>query len=37
MTAFTLKISDFLIENPYLVAAFMIIPPVALVLFFTYR
>lgn len=30
MTAFTLKISDFLMENPYLVAAFMIIPPVAL-------
>ncbi len=30
MTAFTLKISDFLIENPYLVAAFCIIPPIAL-------
>lgn len=29
MTAFTLKISDFLIENPYLVAAFCIIPPIA--------
>lgn len=30
MTAFTLKLSDFLIENPYLVAAFIIIPPIAL-------
>jgi type IV pilus assembly protein PilC len=30
MTAFTLKISDFLMENPYLVAAFCIIPPIAL-------
>ena len=30
MTAFTLKISDFLIENPYLVAAFCIVPPIAL-------
>ena len=30
MTAFTLKISDFLIENPYLVVAFCIIPPIAL-------
>ena len=30
MTAFTLNISDFLIENPYLVAAFCIIPPIAL-------
>ncbi|HCY75322.1 MAG TPA: type II secretion system protein [Ignavibacteriales bacterium] len=30
MTAFTLKISDFLIGNPYLVAAFCIIPPIAL-------
>jgi type IV pilus assembly protein PilC len=30
MTAFTLKISDFLIENPYLVAAFCIIPPIGL-------
>ncbi len=29
MTAFTLKISDFLMENPYLVAAFCIIPPIA--------
>ncbi|MFZ1279944.1 MAG: type II secretion system F family protein [Ignavibacteriaceae bacterium] len=29
MTAFTLKISDFLMENPYLVAAFLIIPPIA--------
>lgn len=28
MTAFTLKISDFLVENPYLVAAVCIIPPV---------
>lgn len=33
MTAFTLKISDFLIENPYLVAAFIIIPPIALFYF----
>ncbi|MFN3873390.1 MAG: type II secretion system F family protein [Ignavibacterium sp.] len=33
MTAFTLKISDFLVENPYLVAAFFIIPPVALFYF----
>jgi type IV pilus assembly protein PilC len=30
MTAFTLKISDFLIDNPFLVAAFCIIPPIAL-------
>ncbi len=30
MTAFTLKISDFLIGNPYLVAAFCIVPPIAL-------
>ncbi len=30
MTAFTLKISDFLMANPYLVAAFVIIPPIAL-------
>lgn len=30
MTAFTLKISDFLIENPYLVAAMIIIPPIVL-------
>lgn len=30
MTAFTLKISDFLMENPYLVAAFCIVPPIAL-------
>lgn len=30
MTAFTLKISDFLMDNPYLVAAFCIIPPIAL-------
>ncbi len=29
MTAFTLKISDFLVGNPYLVAAFVIIPPIA--------
>lgn len=29
MTAFTLKISDFLMENPYLVAGFCIIPPIA--------
>jgi len=30
MTAFTLKISDFLIDNPYLVIASCIIPPIAL-------
>ncbi len=30
MTAFTLKISNFLINNPYLVAAISIIPPIAL-------
>ncbi len=30
MTAFTLKLSDFLIENPYLVTAFIVIPPIAL-------
>lgn len=30
MTAFTLKISDFLMENPYLVAGVCIIPPIAL-------
>jgi type IV pilus assembly protein PilC len=30
MTAFTLKISDFLMENPYLVTAVCIIPPIAL-------
>jgi type IV pilus assembly protein PilC len=30
MTAFTLKISDFLMGNPYLVAGFCIIPPLAL-------
>ncbi|MFZ1518929.1 MAG: type II secretion system F family protein [Ignavibacteriaceae bacterium] len=30
MTAFTLKLSDFLIENPYLVTAFILIPPIAL-------
>lgn len=29
MTAFTLKISDFLVDNPYLVAAVCIIPPIA--------
>lgn len=33
MTAFTLRISDFLVENPYLVAAFFIIPPVGLFYF----
>lgn len=30
MTAFTLKISDFLVENPYVVLAFCIVPPIAL-------
>jgi type IV pilus assembly protein PilC len=30
MTAFTLKISDFLMGNPYLVAGFCIVPPIAL-------
>ncbi len=30
MTAFTLKISDFLVGNPILVAAFCIVPPIAL-------
>lgn len=30
MTAFTLRISDFLLENPYLVAALCIVPPIAL-------
>ena len=29
MTAFTLKISDFLIENPWLVSAFIFVPPIA--------
>lgn len=33
MTAATLKISDFLIENPYLIAAFIIGPPIALIQF----
>lgn len=36
MTAFTLKISDFLVENPYLVAEFFIIPPVGL-FYFSHR
>lgn len=30
MTAFTLKISDFLIDNPLLVAAFIFVPPIVL-------
>jgi len=30
MTAFTLKISDFLVDNPYLVLAICIIPPIGL-------
>jgi type IV pilus assembly protein PilC len=30
MTAFTLKVSDFLIENPLLVSAFIFVPPIAL-------
>jgi len=30
MTAFTLKISDFLVDNPYVVLAFCIVPPIAL-------
>ncbi|MCJ7552286.1 MAG: type II secretion system F family protein [Ignavibacteriaceae bacterium] len=29
MTAFTLKLSDFLVENPWLITAFFVIPPVA--------
>ena len=29
MTAFTLKVSDFLVENPWLITAFFVIPPVA--------
>lgn len=31
MTAFTLKMSDFLVENPWLVAAFFIVPPIAFI------
>lgn len=33
MTAFTLKISDFLVDNPILIAAVMFIPPIAFVLY----
>ena len=33
MTAFTLKISDFLVDNPLLITAFLFIPPIA---FFAY-
>ena len=33
MTAFTLKISDFLIENPLLITAVMFLPPIAMVLY----
>jgi type IV pilus assembly protein PilC len=29
MTAFTLKMSDFLVENPWLVTAFFVVPPIA--------
>ncbi len=29
MTAFTLKMSDFLVENPWLITAFFVVPPVA--------
>ena len=33
MTAATLKISDFLVENPYLIVALIVVPPVALIQF----
>jgi len=33
MTAFTIKISDFLIDNPLLIAAVMFLPPIAMVLY----
>lgn len=33
MTAFTLKFSDFLVENPLLIAAVMFLPPIAFVLY----
>lgn len=33
MTAATLKISDFLVENPYLIAALIIGPPIAIIQF----
>ena len=33
MTAFTLKISDFLLENPLLISAVMFLPPIAMVLY----
>jgi len=33
MTAFTLKISDFLLENPLLISAVMFLPPIAAVLY----
>lgn len=33
MTAATLKISDFLINNPYLILALIIVPPIALIQF----
>jgi type IV pilus assembly protein PilC len=33
MTAFTLKFSDFLIDNPILISAFMFIPPIALAIY----
>ena len=33
MTAFTLDISDFLVANPILIAAFTFIPPIALLFY----
>ncbi len=33
MTAFTIKISDFLIDNPLLISAVMFLPPIAMVLY----
>jgi type IV pilus assembly protein PilC len=33
MTAFTLNVSDFLVENPLLISAFMFIPPIALIMY----
>lgn len=29
MTAFTLKMSDFMVENPWLITAFFVVPPIA--------
>lgn len=33
MTAFTLNVSDFLVENPLLIAAVMFLPPIALMMY----